>query len=1032
MCLIPKESFAQNINVSGTVIDEKGEGMIGVTVLVKDSPTQGTVTNADGTYSLPNVSPGSKLLFRYLGYLEREVTLTGARMDVTMRPDDQALDEVVVVAYGTQKKVTVTGSISNVGSTELLRSPAVSVANSLQGRLPGLQTVQLSGVPGDDASQLYIRGIGSQNSSSALVLVDGIERPFSQIDPNEIADIAILKDASSTAVFGVRGAAGVILVTTKRGEAGKASVTISSSAGLQATTQFIKFTNSYEYATAYNLAQERDGTPLNQLRFSQEAIKHYKDRDNLWVYPDTDWMDLLMKKTAWQDQHNINIRGGNEMVRYFISTGVLNQRGLFKTLNYVDPNENFGYNRYNYRANVDINLSKKSTLTINIGGVVGNRTSMGDDDAELWRYFIEAVPYAGFGIDDQGRRIIADPALNAYYRDGAIAHIYRLGFTKYSNNQTNLDINYKYNLDAITKGLAFDATGSYNSSFQHRKNRLNRFGSGAKYMATFADGVVDEKGEPLTVLVRTDTTWPLPYSEELRDAARNWEAQAAFRYNRKFGPHSVTGLLMYTQRKTYYPSNYSDIPRGYVGYIGRATYDFQSKYLFEFSIGINGSEKFAKNKRYGTFPAVSVGWIPSEEKFWEPVRPLISFMKLRASYGLSGDDNGGGRFAYLPGSYVFINGTNNNLGNLNANNRGYNFSTNSNYWLPGARESSLGNPNITWETHYKRNIGFDIRFLNDRLGINFDYFNNLATDIITSNSATLPGALAILSSDINYNRTRNKGFEIELSWRDRIKDFSYSIRPNISFARNKREKTLEIMQLYDYMYSNGHSTYTPFMFEFFEFYREGETEKRYMEKYGVNKFPNPGTTLKDGDCVYVDLNGDGLINDNDRHYKGFGNVPEITGAVNMDFKYKNFGLSMLWTGVTNTMREASWWYFRMPFGSTADSGLTKWIHDYSWTYENADKAMFPRLSFAQKTFNNERMSEVWNMDASYIRLKNLEINYTIRKIPAIPGLQSLMLYTTGSNLLTFTNNYLGNDPESNSVVGYPLTRIFNFGIRATF
>ena len=1028
LCLIPKESFAQNINVQGKVIDETGEAMFNVTIQIKGTQ-QGTFTNLDGVFNLPNVPPNATLVFNYVGYTTQEVAVTGGRMDVRMVPDALSLEEVVVIAFGTQKKVTVTGAIASVGSEEILKSPAASVTSALAGRLAGLQSMQNTGTPGNDAATLYVRGISSQNSGSALVLVDGIERSFTQIDPNEIADITILKDASATAVFGVRGGAGVILVTTKRGEMGKATVSVSSSAGLNHATQYIKFTNSYDYATAYNYAQERDGVPAGQWRFSQEAIQHYKDRDNLWVYPDTDWIKLLMNDNAWQDQHNINVRGGTELLQYFVSVGVLTQRGLFKTREYVDPNENFGYSRYNYRANLDINVTKNSTLSFNIGGMVGNRTHMGGDESELFDYFEEAVPYAGLGIDDQGRRIIADPALNAYYRDGAIAHIYRLGYVRISNNQTNLDFTYKLNLDAITKGLSFDLKGAYNSSFSQTKNRKNGFGSGAKYMATFVEGVVDEKGNPQTVLVRDGVTPVLPYSES-RSGSRNWDLQAALRYNRRFGQHNVQGLAMYTQRKTYYPGGtYPDINLGRISFVGRATYDFASKYVVEFNLGITATENFARENRYGAFPALSVGWVPSAENFWEPIRPVISFLKFRGSYGLRGNDGGSSRFEYLPGSYTFMNGTSNNNGTNNANSRGANFGTNSNYWNPGARENTLGNPNITWETHYNRDIGIDIKFLKDRLSISADYFSNLATNIITSNSATLPSILSIPSSNINYNETENKGFDFEMSWRDRIKDFSYSIRTVAGFARNKRVKTLEVPQLFDYQYSNGHSTYTPYMYEFFGFYQEGVTEELYKKKYGVDKFPDPVVTLKDGDIVYVDLNGDSKIDAQDQHYVGFGNYPELNGSINVDLNYKGFGFSMLWLGVTNTTRELAWNYYRQPFGSTADYILTQWVHDNYWTYENADKAIFPRISFTQLSYNCNRASSVWRVDASYVRLKNLEINYTIRRIPILPTLRNLTLYATGSNLLTFTS-LLGNDPEA-STVGYPLVRIFNFGFRVT-
>ena len=1028
LCLVPKESFAQNINVRGKVIDETGEAMISVSVQVKGT-SQGTVTNADGDYDLQNVSPNATLVFRYLGYVTREVNVTGGRIDVTMNPDSQLLEEVVIVAYGAQKKVTVTGALANVGTEELLKSPTPSLSNALAGRLPGLQSVQYTGLPGEDIADLWVRGIGSSNSQSALVLVDGIERSLAQIDPNEVADITILKDASSTAVFGVRGAAGVILVTTRRGEIGKATVSVTGSAGLQHATQYVKMTNSYEYATAYNLAQARDGIAESGLRFSKETIQHFKDRDNLLLYPDTDWIKYMMNDYAWMNQQNINVRGGTEAVQYFVSVGALYQDGFYKNYNF-DPEENFKYRRYNYRANIDINLTKKSTLSVNIGGSINNRTHIGGDEEELYGYLIKSVPFSGYGLDDQGRRIISDPNLTADYEDSDLGRFYKLGYVKISNNVTNLDLMYKLNLESLTKGLTFDVKGSYNSDYSQTKNRKNGYGQGIKYKATIVDGVVDENGNPKTVLVRQGDIYPLPYTEG-RNGGRNWTAEAALRYNRRFDNHNVSGLAMYTQTKNYYPISYTDIPRGYVGFVGRATYDYSAKYLFEFNLGYNGSENFAKGRRYGVFPAFSVGWVPSSEAFWDPVRSVVSFMKLRASYGIVGSDAGGGRFAYLPSGYAFINGTNNNNGDDNGNNRGANFGMNSNYWYPGARETSVGNPNITWETHYKQNYGIDMNFLNDRLSISVDVFHNLATNIITSNSATLPSILAIPSSYINYNEVLNRGFEVQLTWKERYKDFSYSLSPFIAFARNKRVKTLETPKMYDYLYSNGSSTYTPFMYEFFEFYKAGETEKRYIETFGVKEFPDMGALLKDGDNVYVDLNKDGVVDANDQHYVGYGDVPEYTWSFNMNFTYKRFNLSLLWNGAANANRLLEGGFYRQTFGATANSGLTKWVYDNSWTEENADKALLPRLTFANLNYNNQRVSRIWRVDASYTRLKNAEFGYTIPRIPAIQGLRNLNIYITGQNLLTFSK-FKGNDPEARGSVTYPILQIINLGFRVQF
>lgn len=409
LCLIPQMLFAQNLSVQGTVTDENGEAMIGVSVLVKGTST-GVITDLDGNFAL-SASSGSTLVFSYIGYKTLEKKVTGTEMKVSLSPDTEILDEVVVIAYGQQKKVTVTGSVSNVNSKELLKSPAASLGNAISGKLPGLSTVQYSGLPGEDDPTIFIRGQASLNGSTPLVLVDGVERSFTQIDPNEVADITILKDASATAVYGVRGANGVILVTTKRGESGKTNVSVSTSWGIQTVTKFLDMANSYTYATTFNQARLSDG---NSPRFSDEVIEHFRTHDQPLLYPDIDWIDYIMKDAALQSQHNISVSGGNDVARYFVSLGMLDQDGMFKTFG-EDPKSNFNYRRYNYRANLDLTLGKLHELSINLGGRVENRRTIGNnggDDGEeyIFRYLMDAQPFSGAGIVD-GRWIKTNPAL---------------------------------------------------------------------------------------------------------------------------------------------------------------------------------------------------------------------------------------------------------------------------------------------------------------------------------------------------------------------------------------------------------------------------------------------------------------------------------------------------------------------------------------------------------------------------------------------------------------------------------------------
>ena len=1031
--LMPKVTFAQGIEIKGTVNDELGETMIGVSVLIKGTG-KGTITDVDGKFYLKNVDPKSVLEFSFVGYKTKEVKVSAQNLVVSMIPDSKQLEDVVVIAYGQQKKVTVTGAVSNVGSKELMKSPSASLGNALTGKLPGVQSVQYSGIPGNDDPVIRVRGIGSLNSAEPLVLVDGVERPFSQLDPNEVADISILKDASATAVFGVRGANGVILVTTKRGEDGKPSVSFSASAGLQQITHFIELSDSYTYATAYNNAQLSDGISSDALKYSQQAIQHFKDRDMLDVYPDTNWLDYIMKKSAWQNQYNVSVSGGTKKAKYFISLGSFSQDGLFRTFN-TDPESNFRYHRYNYRANLDLELTKYSSLAINIGGRVENRNIIGDGEGTLFRYLQEALPMAGNGIDSEGRHLVADPALVGEYKantDG-LARFYNLGYVKESKNVLNLDLQYKLDLSFITKGLNFNIKGSYNSEYTQQKNRKNGYGTGVSYKVTLVPGVVDENGNPKPVYVKMGDTYPLPYGEN-KWGTRNWYAESSINYSRKFGEHNVGALLLYNQSKTYYPNQgvagdlYVSIPSGYVGLVGRVTYDYASKYMVDFNMGYNGSENFAPGKRYGFFPSASVGWNPSAEKFWDPIRKYISYLKIRASWGSVGNDKmGSSRFLYLPGSYKIFQGFPNGSGWGGAN-----FGTNNGSWLQGAQEESVGNPNVTWETAFKQNYGLDAKFFKDKLSVGVDFFFENRKDILVSNSATLPSVTGNKPNSINFGRVKNHGYELTIRWSDKVGNLNYSIAPSLTFARNEIIEMAEVKQDYDNLYRTGHPVGQPFGYEFFEFYVPGETETRYKAKYGTD-MPDQNATLKSGDCVYVDLTNDGKIDPNDIHAIGHTDIPEYNASLNTSISYKNFDFSMLWIGATNVDRQLDS-YYRPQFGDTNNCALMQWVYDNSWREDNRG-ATLPRLTFSNLSHNTKN-SSVWLVDASYIRLKNAEIGYTFHNIPRIPQISSLRLYISGYNLFTFTR-FKANDPESagaayGTFMKYPMTRVINFGAKVNF
>jgi TonB-linked SusC/RagA family outer membrane protein len=1025
--------------ITGVVRDALGP-VFGASVKVAGTG-YGVATDMDGRFSL-NVQPGQTIVVSYIGYISKEVKITAAQnvYNITLEEDRNSLEEVIVVGYGQQKKVTITGAVSALGGDELLKAPVASVANALQGKLPGMSVVQPSGMPGADEPVIRVRGTGSLNSAEPLVLVDGVERPFGQLDPNEIEDISILKDASATAVFGVRGANGVILVTTKRGTPGKASVTVSASAAVQQIAKFVDFADSYTYGKMWNYSAITDALPLNQwpgtatiadytpyadkgIRFSQDVMEHFRTGDMPVTFPNTDWIKYMMNDAAWQEQVNVNVSGGTEKMRYFVSAGFLNQNSLFKTFS-ANDDETFKYNRFNYRANLDIDVSKYSQLSLTLGGRVQNRTTMGGGEGFLFRYLQGATPYAGIGVDAQGRHVVSDENFVGPYDRDALSNYYDLGYVNESTNVLNLDLQYKLDMSFITPGLDFKVKGSYNTDYTAQKSRQNGFGTGLTYVATIVDGQ--------EVLRKQNITWPLPYSDG-RWGNRNWYAEASFNYARKFGGHNIGALILYNQSKTYYPwdsdgSLYQSIPKGYVGLVGRVTYDYETRYMIDFNIGYNGSENFAEGKRYGTFPSFSVGWIPSNEKFWEPIKNYISYLKLRGSWGKVGNDNtNGARFLYLPGAWQFYQGSM----TTNPQDRGANFGTSGN-WLQAVKELTAGNPNVTWETASKINLGVDAAFFNDRLMVNLDLFWEDRKDILVSNASLLPAVTSLPSSYVNEGRVKNHGYELTVRWSDKINnDLRYVISPSIAFARNKVIEMLEVPPMYDYLSRTGLPVGQRFGYELFEFYQPG-TEQRYQDKYGV-AMPDQNIELKYGDAVYVDLNNDGIVDQNDQKPIGYTDNPEITWSINASLNWKGLDFSMLWVGADNTSRALNG-YFRDQFGSTNTSALAQWVADNSWTEDNPG-AILPRISFTNRVHNN-RDSRAWIIDSKYVRLKNLEIGYTFNKPKWIPLLNYVRFYASGQNLLTFAD-FKGNDPEAPGSgldfgVRYPMTRVYNFGVQVNF
>ncbi|MDE6632911.1 MAG: TonB-dependent receptor, partial [Muribaculaceae bacterium] len=883
--------YAQETVVKGTVVDDQGEPLIGATVMVAKT-TIGTSADLDGNFTI-KCKPGAKLVISYVGYETQELPAKDG-MKVVLKESANMLQDVEVVAFGVQKKVSQTGAISSIKSEDLTRTPVSSVTNVLSGQLSGVSTVQYSGEPGSDAASIFVRGKATWVDSKPLIQVDGVERDMWDIDPNEIESISVLKDASATAVFGVRGANGVILVTTKRGKEGKAKIDVSLNFSGQSPTKLIEMANSVEYANFYNYMNRSDGG--NDV-FSEDIIARFinneedpvKRYQNSIRFPNMRWTDYIFKKVTLQQQHNVNISGGNKKVKYFISAGFFSQDGIFDQFGNNDYSFDYRYNRFNYRSNLDINVTPTTDVTVNIAGKIDNsskpRTGQGAEG--MIKGIYGASPFSSAGFDEQGRFIkpTTDADYNIEYDENGDPHSVTLPFIGsdpmgYVTNQPGAfhntantittDVILRQKLDVITKNLSFHVKGSYNSGFSQQKTIT---ASAAMVMPKMMpDGTM----EFLTTSFKDSPSYSEPGTTSSK--WRNWYIEAAFNWNREFGDHNVTALALYNQSKDYYPSTYSDIARGYVGFVGRVTYDYDNRYLAEVNFGYNGSENFAQGKRFGAFPAGSIGWVISNEKFMEGLQPYLSFMKFRATLGKVGNDKvGGSRFMYLADPYDVNGGATLDRLGKDAGPYAYMFGTGNGGRAVqlGAAELQKNNPDVTWEKAVKQNYAVDIQFFNDRLKTSFDYYKEHRTDILLQNYNT-SSILGYSPAMTNYGIVDSWGWELSVGWNDFIgKDFSYYARFNLSYNDNKIILDGQAPQSEEYMKTAGHRIGARSQMLFFGYYEGPETAEKYAAAYpeqfiAYDEDGNPydlphvlPAQLKDnkklnpGDPIYVDLNGDG-------------------------------------------------------------------------------------------------------------------------------------------------------------------------------
>jgi len=1020
--------LAQNKVVTGRVADENGP-VAGASVVEKGMPANGTTTDAAGKFTLRLKGNSNMILVSGVGFVQQQLNVAkDAAVAVTLVRADIKGDEVVVVGYGRQKKVTLTGAVSTVSGAELRENPSASLQNTLAGRLPGFFSVQPSGRPGADGATFFIRGRSSYNngSNSPLIIVDDIEYSYDQfarIDPNEIESLSILKDASTTAVYGVKGANGVVVITTRRGKIGPPKISTRLETSLQQPTRLPKYLNAYETALLYNQAQINDNkiNPSSGFtpRFSAADLEHYRTGDDPYGHPDVNWRETLFKKFSTQYRANFDISGGTEKVKYFVSLGGLFQDGMVKNFSKSqDVNGNYYNKRYNYRSNLDIKVTRTTDLRVDMYGNIGeiNVPNVGspfgyNDVFYEYSSFLSLAPFAYPVYNPNGSygysnwQISGGGTSSSYNVNNIVGRLTYYGYNRNFENNMNFIASANQKLDFITRGLSFKATLAYVSNYGYSKSMTR------DQFPSFIYDAAANTYTPRDVNVYRVRRFFSGYGAG--STIRTLNVQAMLNYDRTFGKHHIYALALVNQNTDIrFSSNviYNFIPSNFRGFTGRVGYNFKEKYLVEFNTAYNGSDRFSKNNRYGLFPAVSAGWNIAKEDFVRNNIPSLNNLKLRGSYGVVGNDKIGSAFSY----YYLASWSNSGSINLG---------TSSNTFT-GIREGTLGNDEVSWEKEKKLDIGLDFGLFDNKLSGTIDYFSNQRYDILTTRG-TVSAVFGQSLPPVNLGIVDNKGYEIELNYAATIgKDFGIRLKGTYSVAKNK------IVFADEPTYANKYQAYTGNSIGMQRVYR---WIGYYKDSLDIVKSPVPAITPYPGDLKYADLNKDGKIDGFDTEVTGYSDIPEQTYGFQIGLSYKGFNIGAFFQGAMNFNVRAVAEAVR-PFSAN----LTD-LHNYAWTPELGDNARFPRLSMlAGASDAIAYPSTFYFISGNYLRLKTAEIGYTL---PASwvkrVKLENVKFYANGYNLFTWTklDKLYDFDPEITTNTDrtiYPPQRIINFGVNITF
>lgn len=1006
--LSPQPQQQTKKTITGRVTDKTGETIIGANIMEKGT-TNGTVTDINGNFIL-NVEPNAILHISYIGYLTQDISTVGrTSFDIVLQEDTTSLEEVVVVGYGMQRKITTIGAQSGIKVTKELKQPVATLQGVLSGRIAGIVGQQVSGEAGKmDNTKIWVRGIATTTDATPLILIDGVERAMNDLNAEDIESLQVLKDASATAVYGVKGANGVILITTKQGVRGKPRIRAEYSHGI---TNFTKVPDLADGPTYMKMANEASTTRGGRPIYTEEAIRATIDQTDPYLYPNINWFEEAFAEAGYNNRANVNVNGGSEFAQYYVSLGYYNEGGLYKIVEDAQSTGEMKFTRYNYVSNLTMQITKTTEAVLALNGYVSDYNTPAKSASEIFNMALLTYP-TYYPVTYPGGEI-------PYVRGSGVYSPYTMlhsfGFNEDNRMQTNITLRLKQKMDFLLPGLSI--RGMF--AFDHY-NRVNTTRGISQPVSYNAEGR-DENGD--LILVRSDNyqgTTTLGF-DKWTAGRRQYYMEGALDYNQIFAEkHRVSGMFLYNQtdyRHLTAETLMSSMPSRSLGVAGRATYSFDDRYMAEFNFGYNGSENFVPGNRFGFFPSFGAGWVLSNEKFFSPLASAIQLFKIRGSWGKAGNSQLGTsfdsarRFAFLStvgtgaGGYVFGN------------------TRQTSYSGKDIQDYAV---DVTWENSTKTNFGVDLGLWENDLSLTFDIFKEKREDIFLQRSA-IPDYIGLHNAPLgNLGIVENKGFETSLDLTKQLGEVILMTKGNLTYNRNKIIEDDTPQKPYPWLETRGNYVHYRMGYICDGFYTQEEIEDPNVAK--------PGGDYRAGDLKYRDLNGDGIIDGNDKTSIGRPSYPNLVYGFGATVQWKNFDIGAFFqgTGLIDISLAASDF---MPYKEGATKGNVFANITEAWTEDDQNpNAKWPRLNYGGNINENYATSTFWLRSGSYLRLKTLDIGYTLpSSMTKKWGVDNVRLYFLGYNLFTITSFDMW-DPELGSGSGteYPNLRTYSMGISLSF